>query len=104
MRIGVPVLDSHTASVFFFAQFLTSLLWASASERYGRRPLLQLSLFGSTVSRKNFTSAESFIDEPDSRAQCAALEDNVKEFGLTYFGMTDKRHGSYELSIPCIVS
>ncbi|KIK08417.1 hypothetical protein K443DRAFT_85266 [Laccaria amethystina LaAM-08-1] len=46
-----------------------------------------------TVSRKNFTSVESFIAEPDSRAQCAALEDNVKEFGLTYFGMKDRRQG-----------
>ncbi|PPQ70125.1 hypothetical protein CVT24_003872 [Panaeolus cyanescens] len=46
-----------------------------------------------TVSRKNFTTVESFIAEPDSRAQCAALEDNVKEFGLTYFGMKDRRQG-----------
>lgn len=46
-----------------------------------------------TASRKNFTSVESFIAEPDSRAQCAALEDNVKEFGLTYFGMKDRRQG-----------
>jgi hypothetical protein len=50
-------------------------------------------MLGSTASRKNFKSVESFIDEPDSRAQCAALEENVKEFGLTYFGMTDKRQG-----------
>ncbi|KAH9482872.1 3-isopropylmalate dehydratase [Psilocybe cubensis] len=46
-----------------------------------------------TVSRKNFKSVETFISEPDSRAQCAALEDNVKEFGLTYFGMKDRRQG-----------
>ncbi|KAF9535081.1 aconitase [Crepidotus variabilis] len=46
-----------------------------------------------TVSRKNFKSVETFIAEPDSRAQCAALEDNVKEFGLTYFGMKDRRQG-----------
>lgn len=38
------------SAVFFFAQFLTSLLWANAAERYGRRPFLQLSLFGSTVT------------------------------------------------------
>lgn len=31
------------------------------------------------VSSKSFTSVESF--------RCAALEDNVKEFGLAYFGM-----------------
>jgi 3-isopropylmalate dehydratase len=56
-----------------------------------------------TASRKNFTSVASFIDEPDSRAQCVALEDNVKEFGLTYFGMKDRRQGklkhSYTLSL-----
>ncbi|KAA1466281.1 aconitase [Dentipellis sp. KUC8613] len=46
-----------------------------------------------TVSRKNFTSIKSFIEEPDSRAQCQALEENVKEFGVTYFGMTDRRQG-----------
>lgn len=46
-----------------------------------------------TVSRKNLTTVESFIAEPDSRAQCVALEDNVKEFGLTYFGMKDRRQG-----------
>lgn len=47
----------------------------------------------STVSRKNFTTVKNFIEEPESREQCLALEDNVKEFGLTYFGMTDRRQG-----------
>lgn len=46
-----------------------------------------------TISRKNFTNIGSFIAEPDSRAQCLTLEQNVKEFGLTYFGMTDRRQG-----------
>ena len=49
----------------------------------------------STVSRKNFTTVQNFIAEPDSRAQCQALEENVKEFGLTYFGMTDRRQGQF---------
>ncbi|OBZ71908.1 3-isopropylmalate dehydratase [Grifola frondosa] len=46
-----------------------------------------------TSSRKNFTNVQSFIKQPESRAQCQALEENVKEFGLTYFGMTDRRQG-----------
>ncbi|KAG6886056.1 hypothetical protein C0993_004046 [Termitomyces sp. T159_Od127] len=46
-----------------------------------------------TVSRKDFKDVGSFIAEPDSRAQCAALEENVKEFGVTYFGMKDRRQG-----------
>jgi 3-isopropylmalate dehydratase len=52
-----------------------------------------------TASRKNFTSVSSFIAEPDSRAQCVALEDNVKEFGLTYFGMKDRRQGKWRHTI-----
>ena len=42
------------AAVFFFAQFLTSLLWASAAEKHGRRLVLQVSLVGSTVSLAAF--------------------------------------------------
>ena len=53
-----------------------------------------------TVTRKNFKSISTFIGEPDSRAQCAALEDNVKEFGLTYFGMDDKRQGIVHIIGP----
>jgi len=50
--------------------------------------------FFRTTSRQNFQSVESFITEPDSRAQCAALEDNVKEFNLRFFGMRDRRQGN----------
>jgi hypothetical protein len=57
--------------------------------------------FLSTVSRKNFVSVTDFIAEPDSRAQCAALEENVKEFGLTYFGMKDRRQGMRNLLVLC---
>ncbi|KAI0939064.1 hypothetical protein AcV5_000584 [Taiwanofungus camphoratus] len=53
-----------------------------------------------TVSRKNFTTVESFIAQPDSRAQCQALEENVKEFGLTYFGMKDRRQGIVHIIGP----
>lgn len=40
------------------------------------------------------TTTEKFVDEPDSRAQCLAMENNVKEFGLTYFGLRDRRQGA----------
>ncbi|KAI0068895.1 aconitase [Artomyces pyxidatus] len=53
-----------------------------------------------TVSRKNFTTVSNFIEEPDSRAQCQALEENVKEFGVTYFGMTDRRQGIVHIIGP----
>ncbi|KAF8339217.1 aconitase [Cantharellus anzutake] len=53
-----------------------------------------------TISRKNFTDVKTFIDEPESRAQCVALEENVKEFGLTYFGMSDRRQGIVHIIGP----
>ena len=33
------------------------------------------------------------MKETDSRIQCETLEENVKDFGLTYFGLEDKRQG-----------
>ncbi|KAL6898210.1 3-isopropylmalate dehydratase [Trichoderma evansii] len=46
-----------------------------------------------TTSRKGIKDIASFIKEDDSRTQCVTLEENVKEFGLTYFGLGDKRQG-----------
>ncbi|KAG5298102.1 3-isopropylmalate dehydratase [Histoplasma ohiense] len=46
-----------------------------------------------TTSRKTFKNVENFVQEADSRLQCMTLEENVKDFGLTYFGLGDKRQG-----------
>ncbi|KAF2836088.1 hypothetical protein M501DRAFT_997328 [Patellaria atrata CBS 101060] len=53
-----------------------------------------------TSSRKNFRSVSTFIEEEDSRTQCATLEDNVKAFGITYFGLGDKRQGIVHIIGP----
>jgi 3-isopropylmalate dehydratase len=42
---------------------------------------------------KGIADLESFVQEEQSRTQLVTLEQNVEEFGLTYFGMTDKRQG-----------
>jgi 3-isopropylmalate dehydratase len=46
-----------------------------------------------TTSRKTFKNVETFVEETDSRLQCTTLEENVKDFGLTYFGLDDSRQG-----------
>ncbi len=46
-----------------------------------------------TSSRKNLKDIGSFVKEEDSRLQCMTLEANVKKFGITYFGLADKRQG-----------
>jgi hypothetical protein len=38
------------SAVFFFAQFLTSLLWSSAAQKHGRRSVLLVSLIGNAAS------------------------------------------------------
>ena len=46
-----------------------------------------------TTTRKNFKNIAEFVKEDDSRLQCMTLETNVKDFGLTYFGLGDKNQG-----------
>ncbi|KAJ9669693.1 3-isopropylmalate dehydratase [Coniosporium apollinis] len=53
-----------------------------------------------TTSRKNFKNVEQFVEEADSRLQCMTLEDNVRDFGLTYFGMGDARQGIVHIIGP----
>ncbi|KAL8704914.1 MAG: hypothetical protein Q9201_001947 [Fulgogasparrea decipioides] len=53
-----------------------------------------------TTPRKNFKNVEQFIEEADSRTQCLTLEENVKAFNLTYFGLGDKRQGIVHIIGP----
>ncbi|KDN48902.1 hypothetical protein RSAG8_02255, partial [Rhizoctonia solani AG-8 WAC10335] len=47
-------------SVFFIAQFLTSILWSSLAERFGRRIVLVISLIGSGLTCIAFGMSKSF--------------------------------------------
>ncbi|KAI8805579.1 3-isopropylmalate dehydratase [Cladochytrium replicatum] len=53
-----------------------------------------------TASRKTLKDVSSFVKEPDSRLQCMTLEQNVEEFGLTYFGLKDARQGIVHIIGP----
>lgn len=53
-----------------------------------------------TSSRKNFKNVSDFVKEDDSRTQCETLEQNVKDFKLTYFGLGDKRQGIVHIIGP----
>lgn len=53
-----------------------------------------------TTDRSSFTSVESFIQEEESRTQVMALEENVKDFDLTYYAMDDKRQGIVHIIGP----
>ncbi|KAK6432171.1 3-isopropylmalate dehydratase [Oleoguttula sp. CCFEE 5521] len=53
-----------------------------------------------TTSRKHFKNVTTFVEETDSRLQCETLEQNVKDFKLTYFGLGDKRQGIVHIIGP----
>lgn len=53
-----------------------------------------------TSDRSSYKDAASFIQESASRTQVLALEENVKDFGLTYFGMDDSRQGIVHIIGP----
>ncbi|KAH8590425.1 3-isopropylmalate dehydratase [Bisporella sp. PMI_857] len=53
-----------------------------------------------TSSRKSMKNIETFVEEEDSKLQCMTLEDNVKDFGITYFGLGDKRQGIVHIIGP----
>lgn len=53
-----------------------------------------------TTPRKSFKSISTFVEEADSRLQCETLEENVKNFKLTYFGLADKRQGIVHIIGP----
>ena len=42
----------------------------------------------------------SFVEETDSRLQCVTLEDNVRDFELAYFGLSDRRQGIVHIIGP----
>lgn len=46
-----------------------------------------------TVLRAKFKNVETFVEQEDSKLQVMTLEQNVQDFGVTYFGMTDARQG-----------
>src|ERR1700722_2225798 len=66
-----------------------------AANRPVRRPDCTLATVDHIIptnSRRGYKSATQFIPNP-YRLQVTTLEQNVADFGLTYYGMTDKRQG-----------
>ncbi len=58
---GKPWVGGALMATFSFMQFLFSPIWGRASDKYGRRPLILLSLLGSAVSYFFFGMANSLL-------------------------------------------
>ncbi|KAL5527603.1 hypothetical protein ACEPAG_6404 [Sanghuangporus baumii] len=53
-----------------------------------------------TLPRTHVSRIEEYIDDPDAKAQCIEMEDNMKDFGITYFGLKDRRQGIVHIIGP----
>jgi len=53
-----------------------------------------------TEDRSQLIDVQTFIEESASRTQVMQLEQNVKDFGLKYFGMADERQGIVHIIGP----
>jgi hypothetical protein len=53
-----------------------------------------------TEDRSSLVDVKTFIEETASRTQVLQLEQNVKDFGLKYFGMADERQGIVHIIGP----
>ncbi len=62
-----------------------------------RRPDATLAVVDHNVPTSDRSAG---IAEPESRLQVQTLEDNVKEFGIEYFGMSDRRQGIVHIIGP----
>lgn len=53
-----------------------------------------------TTPRTTFKDVDSFIKQSDSKLQVKTLEQNVKDFDVKYFGMSDSRQGIVHIVGP----
>ncbi|KAG9317212.1 aconitase family-domain-containing protein [Chiua virens] len=98
--LALIYIDRHLVHEVTSPQAFEGLRTAGRSVRRPDCTLATLDHNIPTISRKNYKSVDTFVAEPDSRAQCLAVEENVKEFGLTYFGLADRRQGIVHIIGP----
>ena len=91
-RTSVVFLSSRfSLSCFLFLFTLRPPSFTESVEYIHAKADLQHAWSAFTGGR--YTDAETFIKEDASREQVMALEKNVKEFGIRYWGMDDARQG-----------
>lgn len=67
----------YLASAFSISQFLTSVRWGRASDRYGRKPMILLGCLGTAVSMLVFGFSVNFYMALCARAMMGILNGNV---------------------------
>eukprot|EP01041_Mallomonas_annulata_P008573 gene8573-17683_t len=97
---GLIYIDRHLVHEVTSPQAFEGLRDAGRAVRRPDCTLVTVDHNVPTTDRSSFQNVETFIKEADSRTQVLTLEENVKDFGLTYYGMDDARQGIVHIIGP----
>lgn len=91
--------SGYLASAFSFSQFLCSVLWGRASERFGRKPVLLVGLMGTAISMIVFGFSTNFYIAFLARLMMGSLNGNVSVIRTTIGEIAvERRHQSIAFS------
>lgn len=81
-------------SVYSLMQFLFAPVWGQLSDRYGRRPIILLSLMGAALSHAGFAFAGSFYGLVVARALAGVFGGNISTAMAYIADITDEKNRS----------
>ena len=85
--------SGYLASGFAFSQFLSSVKWGKASDKYGRKPIILLGCFGTAISMIVFGFSTNFYMAFFARVMMGLLNGNVSIMRTTVGELAiEKRH------------
>ncbi|KAG2185948.1 hypothetical protein INT43_002386 [Umbelopsis isabellina] len=77
------------ASSFCIAQFCTTIFWGSFSDKYGRRPIILMGLFGTALTNTLFGFSTTYRWALITRTLCGAVNANIGIIRSMVGEMTD---------------
>jgi len=93
-------IDRHLVHEVTSPQAFEGLRLASRGVRRPDCTLVTVDHNVPTTDRSELVDVQTFIEETASRTQVMQLEQNVKDFGMVYFGMADERQGIVHIIGP----
>lgn len=99
-KADIATYSGYLSGSFAFFQFLCSVQWGYASDRYGRKPILLIGLMGTALSMLLFGFSRSFGEALFARSLMGMLNGNVAVLRTTVGEVaTEKRHQATAFSI-----
>lgn len=99
-RYGATPLDiGLLMSVYSFMQFIFAPIWGRLSDRYGRRPIILVSLFGSALSHTMFAFAPHFWGLMVARALAGVFGGNISTAMAYMADITEEKKRSQAMGL-----